>query len=129
MNYINIFQNAQDLSFSVGNTYSEVRRSTDSHISGSLSPRWKIFCSNGYRPGRVKDRIKIHWSEIFNIVHCILPSFMCDLLKILSYLLFQKKSCWHNVTEVLKYILFHFLGTQQLIFWYAHQYWHAIYSW
>ena len=37
----------------------------------------------------------------------------------------QQKSCLRNVIEVFQYILFHILGTQKLIFYYAHQCWHV----
>ena len=62
MNYIKIFQNAQALSVSVENYYSENQLK---HIFLDNFTRLEIFCSNSYPPGRVMERRNNCSSKIF----------------------------------------------------------------
>ena len=47
--------------------------------------------------------------EYFDVIYFLFPSFMYDFLESLSNIFFQKKSCLHNLIEVLRYNLLHIL--------------------
>ena len=63
MNYIKKYQNAQDISVSLGNNYSE------DHLMHILLDKFhqgrEVYCTDIKPPGRLKKRGKFYWPKIF----------------------------------------------------------------